>query len=129
VKRAFRFVQAFKVKDGEHEAWCRQCGWDREGTAAQASRAARYHTELTGHETRIEVRRQRGFRVIVQDFRDDPEGVIFGEGVLEGEKTARVLAELARGARSGAPPGLLAAAVSGDALAAGGRALRVRVEV
>lgn len=57
------------VEDSRYRAFCNEstCAWGRSATGRKrggsaANDAAREHTRLTGHETRIDATHQRGFR-------------------------------------------------------------------
>lgn len=65
-------VRGFKVRpeENDHRAWCTACSWSRTGkprrggsTSSPAVTAARTHTRETGHETRIDMTAQRGFKL------------------------------------------------------------------
>ena len=64
-----RTVMAFKcaATSGHHDAWCTECVWSlsaspERGGGSKATKAAKRHTLGIGHETRIDVRYQRGYR-------------------------------------------------------------------
>lgn len=66
-------VKAFKVTPSpdDHRAWCAEpgCSWTKSAaprvggsTSSAATVAAKRHTWETGHETRVDMTAQRGFR-------------------------------------------------------------------
>lgn len=61
-------IKAINVRParGDASAWCTVCNWQKLGMdvlAATVCAAARKHTVETGHETRIDINKQRGYRV------------------------------------------------------------------
>lgn len=61
-------VRSFKcsARSSDASAWCDECDWrDRgeQGQTAKICRHAKRHAEQTGHEVRIDITRQRGYKL------------------------------------------------------------------
>jgi hypothetical protein len=67
-RKKFR-AQGFKTleKQSRARAWCTVCSWGTSqgatGETKLVCKSAKEHTEKFGHETRIDISRQRGYRL------------------------------------------------------------------